>query len=462
MGISFGSINSGLPKDIVQQIMKAEKLPLAKLEERKEKINSKKSLLDDLAKRVENLRGKIFANKSERSFRELQVNVSGDQLVATADKNIAQPGSHQIEVIQLAQKSSAISNGVEDKDNTYLGVGYIQYELPNGEERSVYIDSEHSSLSGIAKLINGDTENGMTAKVINSGDDSDEPWKLIISLENTGDGHRAEFPNLYLVDGMVDLYFDAEREARDAKVKVDGFEVELPSNKTSELIPGLTIDLKKAKPGEEITIDISEDTVKIGEKVTDLVDSINEVISFIKEQNQLDENTDTSRTLGGDLTLQTIESRLRTAVFQTIQTEFGARRVGDIGISFQRTGLLALDTNKLQSKLEENFAEVAQIITGRYSLEEGKVKGFIDNLESVAEGALSRPAGTISSRRDGLNTQIDQIDRRIERKNRHLEKKEQALKAKFARLEETISRIQTQGSGLAGMGGGVNPVTQLG
>lgn len=442
--------------------MKAEKLPLAKLEERKEKINSKKSLLDDLAKRVENLRGKIFANKSERSFRELQVNVSGDQLVATADKNIAQPGSHQIEVIQLAQKSSAISNGVEDKDNTYLGVGYIQYELPNGEERSVYIDSEHSSLSGIAKLINGDTENGMTAKVINSGDDSDEPWKLIISLENTGDGHRAEFPNLYLVDGMVDLYFDAEREARDAKVKVDGFEVELPSNKTSELIPGLTIDLKKAKPGEEITIDISEDTVKIGEKVTDLVDSINEVISFIKEQNQLDENTDTSRTLGGDLTLQTIESRLRTAVFQTIQTEFGARRVGDIGISFQRTGLLALDTNKLQSKLEENFAEVAQIITGRYSLEEGKVKGFIDNLESVAEGALSRPAGTISSRRDGLNTQIDQIDRRIERKNRHLEKKEQALKAKFARLEETISRIQTQGSGLAGMGGGVNPVTQLG
>ena len=442
--------------------MKAERIPLAKLEERKGKIDSKKTLLADFAQRVEDLRGKIFANKSARSFRELQVTISGDQVTAVADKNVAQPGSHQIEVLQLAQKSSAISNGVEDKDKTYLGVGYIQYELPNGEERSVYVDKDSSSLSGIAKLINQDTENGMTANVVNSGDDSNEPWKLIISLEDTGDGHKAEFPNLYMVDGEVDIYFDAERAAQDAKVKLNGFEIELPSNQTTDLIPGLTIDLKKAKPGEEITIDVSEDTVKIAEKVTDLVDNINNVISFIKEQNKLDENSDTSRTLGGDLTLQTIESRLRSAVFATIQTEFGAKRIGDIGLTFQRSGLVALDANILESRLKENYAAVAQIITGRYSLEEGKIKGFIDNLEDVVNGALSRPAGTITSRKNGLDTQIRQIDRRIERKNRHLAKKEEALKAKFARLEETISRIKTQGSGLAGFGAGPNPVTQLG
>lgn len=101
------------------------------MEIRKEKIESKKNLLSDLMKRVENLRGSIYANKNDKSFKEFQVNISGDGITATVDKNIVSPGTYQIEVLELAQKSSAISNGVEDKDKTYVGVGYLQYELPD-------------------------------------------------------------------------------------------------------------------------------------------------------------------------------------------------------------------------------------------------------------------------------------------------------------------------------------------
>jgi flagellar capping protein FliD len=41
------------------------------------------------------------------------------------------------------------------------------------------------------------------------------------------------------------IFLDNEREARDAKIKLDGFEIELPSNTATELIPGVTLDLKK-------------------------------------------------------------------------------------------------------------------------------------------------------------------------------------------------------------------------
>ena len=126
MAVSFGSIGTGLPKDIVKQIVEAEKIPLRQMEVRKGKLENKKALLGDLMKRVEDLRGSIFANKSDRSFKEYSVNVSGDGIAATVDKNVVQPGSYQIEVLELAQKSSAISNGVEDKDDTYIGVGYLQ------------------------------------------------------------------------------------------------------------------------------------------------------------------------------------------------------------------------------------------------------------------------------------------------------------------------------------------------
>lgn len=463
LGISFGSINSGLPKNIVEQLIAAEKIPLQKMNEKKDKINSKKALLADLTQRVEKLKGNIYANKGDRSFRELMVNVSGDNITANVDKNLAEPGTYQIEVTQLAQKSSAISNGVEDKDNTYLGVGYITYELPNGEEKELYVDQEHSSLSGIAKLINRDSENGMRANVVNSGDGSDTPWKLIISLEETGDDNKAIFPNLYLVDGEVDIWFDSHRDAQDAKVKLDGFEIELPSNQATELIPGVTLDLKKAKPGEEITVEVVEDVGKISGKMQDIVKSINDVLSFIKEQNAMDETTDTSRTLGGDITLQTIESRVRNAMFATINTDFGPRRIGDLGLTFQRNGLVELDENKFKVALEKNYKEVSQIIAGIYTIEDGKTNGFIDNLEGVVNGALKRPAGTLTSRKEGLNSKIKQIDRRIESKQRQIDQKERVLKAKFARLEETISKIKSQGSGLAGMtGGGFNPVQQLG
>lgn len=451
MGISFGSINSGLPKDIVQQIVEAEKVPIHQMEVRKGKIENKKALVGQLASLLENMRGEVLKNKNARSLRELAIN-TGDakEINVTADKNIADPGKYSLEVVQLATKSSAITNGVEDKDKTYVGVGYIRAQLPNGDEKEIYVDEKHATLTGIAKLINGNSELGIKANVVNDGKDSDEPFRLIVSLTETGDANKVEFPYLYLVDGEVDLVFEQERPAQDAKVKLDGFEIEVPANRVTDLIPGVTIDLKKAKPGEEISIEITEDVQKIGGKINGLVDNINNVLKFIKEQNSLDEKTDTSQTLGGDSTLTTIESRIRSAVFATIQTDAGPMRMGDLGITFQRDGLLKFDQAKFEQALSKDYKSVSQTLTGKYSLEGGKSNGFIDLLDDTAKTLLSQPSGIITTRKNGLQSNINQIDRQINNRQRHIQQKEEILKAKFARLEETISKIKGQGAGLAG------------
>ncbi|MFA7614836.1 MAG: flagellar cap protein FliD N-terminal domain-containing protein, partial [Candidatus Caldatribacteriota bacterium] len=226
MGISFGSINSGLPKDIVQQILEAEKIPIHQMEYRKAKIENKKALVDQLRGLLEAARGEVLKSKGQRSLRELAVETGDSKdITVTADKNLAEPGKYQLEVLQLAQKSSAITNGVEDKDKTYLGVGYIKAVLPNGEKKEIYVDEKNATLSGIAKLINADTELGIRANVVNDGKGGDTPWRLIVSLNETGDGNRAEFPYIYLVDGEEDLVFEQERPAQDAKIKLDGFEI---------------------------------------------------------------------------------------------------------------------------------------------------------------------------------------------------------------------------------------------
>ena len=462
LGISFGSINTGLPKDIVQQIVNAEKIPIQQMEARKGKIENKQKLLDELSKLMENMRGEILKNKGARSLRELKVQNDSDIINVTTDKNVAMPGKYSLEVLSLAQKSSAFTNGVEDKDKTFVGVGYLKCNLPNGDTKEIYIDEEHSSLTGISKLINGDETLGMRATVVNDGKDSDEKYRLVISLEGTGDDQMADFPYLYLVDGEVDLYLDQERKAQDAKIKLDGFEIEVPSNKLTELIPGVTIDLKKARPGEEVNFEITEDVEAIAGKFESLIGNINNVLKFIKDQNALDEKTDTASTLGGDLTLQTIESRLRTIVFTGFATEFGNRRIGDYGIKFQRNGLLEFEKEKFVQSVSENYKMASHVLSGMLKPDKsGYTEGFIDLLDKNVSSLTSAPSGPIFTRKNGLKSNIGQIDRQIANKQRMIDQKEEILKAKFARLEETISRIKSQGAGLAGLTGGMNPVQQL-
>ncbi|MBT5095109.1 MAG: flagellar filament capping protein FliD [Halobacteriovoraceae bacterium] len=464
MGISFGSINTGLPKDIVKQIMEAEKIPLKKMEGRKEKVNAKKKLVDELIGLVNGMRGDLLASGNARSLRELTVNTRDDLVNVTVDKNKAEPGTYQLEIVQLAQKSTAMTSGFEDPDNSYVGVGYIQYSLPDGSSRDIYIDSDNSSLRGVAKLINQNNDAGVTATVINDGKGTDTPWRLIMSLKETGDEQIADFPYMYFVDGEDDFYLEYERKAHDAIVKVDGFEIEVDENTINDVVPGATIDLKKAAPGDEFSITIGEDIQAVSEKITGIIEKINAVLGFIKTQNTLDEKSDTTKTLGGDITLQNLESRIRSVIFQQVDTAQGWKRIGDLGITFNRDGLIQLDDKKLDAAIAKDYNSVSQVLTGWFPPgSEGKSDGFIDNLKEVVSTVLRNPDGLLTNRKNTFQSRIKQIDRRIEQKQRTLEQKEKNLKNKFARLESTIAKIKNQGAGIAALGaGGPNPVTQLG
>ena len=460
MSISFGSINTGLPKDIVKQIIEAERIPIKKIESRKEKLGERQKLVGELSGLVEKLRSEVLKNASARSLRELKVQTNEEIVEVSADKNIAEPGSYQFEVVHMAQKSSAFSSGFEDADDSYVGVGYIQYYLPDGEVQDVYVDVENSSLNGIAKLINKDSNNGMRALVINDGSDSEKPWRLLISLEETGDDKFADFPYFYFVDGVDDFYLEYEREAQDTRVKLEGFEIETKNNMITDLLPGVTIDIKRASPGEEFSINIKEDTEKIADKIDQLIGSINDVLYFIKVQNDMNEKTDTGRTLGGDVTLQTLESKLRSIIFQSVKTEFGNKRLGDLGVRFQRDGLLKFERDSFEGNINKNFKLIAQTLTGYYG-EEGKTEGFIDRLREVVEGSLRFPNGLLTTRKRGVEQKIKDLDAQIVTKERLLDQKEKNLKDKFARLEGTISRIRSQAAGLAALGATVDPVAQL-
>ena len=453
MSISFGSISTGLPRDIVQQIVKAEKIPIQKMNIDKGKIEERKVLVEDLSGRIQDVRTKLYENSTEKGLEEFVVDTNNDIVGVSVDKNIVQPGSYQIEVVQMAQKSSAMSSGVPDRKDSYTGVGFIRYYLPDGEVKELYVDSDNASLDGIARLINSHPDMGVRASVVNDGSGENNSWRLILSLSETGDDNKAEFPYFYFVDGEHDLYLEFEREAHDGIIKIDGFEIEVSENTVKDVIPGATIDLKKAKKGEEFSLNISENKEVITDKIKNMIDSLNGVLQFLAEQSNIDETTDTTRTLGGDILLQTVGGRLRKAIFEEVPTSFGKKRLSGLGISFTREGVLQFETNKFETMLNENYDLVKQTLVGYYSQEDGtRVSGGINNLLRAVDELLSIPSGPLASRKKTLENKVNEINRRIDDKERMITQKENSLKEKFGRLEETMARIRTQGAGLAALG----------
>lgn len=450
-GIKMAGIGS--MSGVVDQIMAAEREPIKNLENRKKNFETKLNLVGDLEGRLSAVKTSLKDIVGRTKFQDYTLGVSDPDVIAGSvqpDKAVA--GQWKVEVVKLAENSGTLSNIVPTKDQTRLGVGYLKFETPKGSQ-SVYINDRNNTLQGIAQAINAE-DLGVSATVVQDGADGSDGYRLILSSEFYGNNQDVEFPTIYLLDGESDLFFDKERESKNGLIKVNGFDVEVVGNKLEDVIPGVTLDLKSAKPGKVVDLNLTENYEAIETKLRSFVDSMNGVLTFIQSQNQMNEKTDTSKTLGGDSALRSVENRLR----QMLQgSSFGAgeiNRLSQLGVEFNRGGTLDFKEDKFQKVLQTKPREILAFLRGDGSPD----SGFIGKVRMTIDNSLSTNYGVVSNKKKGLTTQINQIDRNIDNKEKSLATKEDQLRKKFSKMEETMSKLQAQGAQIgAGLGGGGSP-----
>lgn len=449
MGISLGGLGSGLPPNIVDQLMDAERIPLKNIEKQKGKQENRLKLVTELETKLNGINGTLAGLASTRGFSDMKLN-SGDQNVVggTVDPNAAVTGSWNIEVVDLAQKAAAITNGFADKDKTQIGVGYFRFETPDGQ-REVYINGENNTLSGVATAINR-AGVGVKATVLDDRSDPDAPFKLMITGDSVGNEHSVSYPTLYFLDGDQDIYFDQKKEAKNGKVKVDGFEFQVGDNTVKDVIPGVTLDLKQANPGRSVNISVKEDKEVVAGKVKAFVDGVNGVLSFIQQQNALGKESDTSSTLGGDSLLRTVENRIRSLIQNPQMGHGEVKRLNQIGITFNRNGVLEYDEKKFNDALARNPAAVQKFLAG-----DGFATGFIPTIKREIGTMLNAAFGPVAIRKKALQDRIGQMNDQVANKERQLGKKEELLRNKFAKLEETMGKLKGQMGQLGAMQGGM-------
>jgi len=190
--------------------------------------------------------------------------------------------------------------------------------------------------------------------------------------------------------GTFDLSTVRKREivaGEDAEVSIDGVTFTRSSNQISDVINGVTLDLRDEDEDATITLNINRDYAGIKEKIQDFVDDYNEVMTYIAQQNTVSEEGDTSGALFADTSLQTVKSSLRSVVLSQVSgLDSTLDYLSLIGISVDKTGQLSIDDDELSEYLETNFQDVVNLFVAQGSSTSNELTYIYSTDDTTIEG----------------------------------------------------------------------------
>ena len=155
----------------------------------------------------------------------------------------------------------------------------------------------------------------------------------------------------------------------DANISVDGVAVTPSSNLVSDVITGVTLNLKEAAPGTTVTLNVGRDYEGVKEEISGFVTAYNDLLTAVNEQLTYDAAAKKpGGALFGDGTLRGIKSSLTKALLTKVSgVDSNFSTLGMIGISLDKNGKLSIDDDDLQGYLETNFEDVQKLFAMNWS-----------------------------------------------------------------------------------------------
>lgn len=421
--LSAAGVGSGLDVNgIVSELMVLERRPLELLQSRQRVIEVEISAHGQLKSAISKLQD--TAEALDGTDLSHHVATSTDEAVFTATASAgAASESHSVSVISLAQSHRIASGTFADAD-TVVGTGTLTLSV-GADSFDVIIDSSSNTLAGIRDAINGSADNtGVSASIINVDGGS----RLVLTSEDTG---TANSLTIAPDSGLSALTFSEVDAAADAQLEVDGFQVTSASNSVSGVISGVTFELHA--PGDA-SLSIGPDEDSFAESVQEFADAYN---ALQDTMSSLGEDS-----LQGNSLLLKMDSKIRQEFSTQISGLDGNfSYLFEIGLSFDREGVLSLDAGELSDVITSDFDNVAALFSDSGN-------GLVTRLGGVLD-TYTQAGGIIDTRTDGLDSQIESLDDQIVDYEYRLTKIEERYRDQFTTLDITLSQLQTTSSYLA-------------
>ncbi|HHI78411.1 MAG TPA: hypothetical protein ENK02_00350 [Planctomycetes bacterium] len=454
-GINFSGLASGLDSgSIIQKLVALERRPIFFLERKKKTFSKQKSLFNSLQEKLKNLQSAADTLRKASTMISYKAETDNEGYVTVSASSNATPGSHTIDVSQLATAEIRKSNGKADKDTTTYGTGLLKITI-NGTPNYVTIDSSNNTLEGIATAINNKGID-VSAQVLNTGDPSN-PYTLVLKSKNEGTSNSFTVETDSGVGTLNTLATEINSNvtaATDAKFTFDGIAMTRSSNSFSDVIDGLSITLtgihSDTTAPKDTKITISADSSATSEKVKAFVDAYNAVLEFIQDQQkvtQVDnakegEAKTKTNPLFGDSSLRGIRSTLRNLVGGSVSTgNESYSLLSQIGIESDKDGKLTFNQGEFDDALADDPTAVKNLFTDSTS-------GIASVIFNQTEDYNDTVDGLIKIRIDGIDRKNKAIDEQIRRAEEHVNKYEEELRRRFSNLELIIGQLNSQGGAL--------------
>jgi flagellar hook-associated protein 2 len=421
--ITSAGLGSGLDVNgILKQLMAVESQPLTALDRKESVYQAKLSAYGSLKGAVSSFQVAMRGLSSLSKFQVIKA-TSGDGTIYTASAATnAVPGSYAVEVQQLALAHKLASKGFATVTDQ-LGTGTLTI-TKNNVATAVTIAAADNSLSGIRDAINA-AKAGVTATIINDGS-STTPYKLVVTANDTGAANAIKITvsgdsvgTGVDDDGLSQLAYDPAgtlgngknltqtAAAQNALLKVDGVDISKTTNTVTDVIQGVTLSLlKQSALNTPTTLTVSRDAASVKTAVEDFVKAYNNINKTVKDLTGYNATTKQGAILQGDASALSLVSQIRRTLNIPITALSGSyTHLSQIGVSFQSDGTLNLDSAKLQTAIETNFADIAGLFANQGKSNSSLV-GYLGATDKTQPGSYAFAVSQVASRgyRNGETT----------------------------------------------------------
>lgn len=220
-----------------------------------------------------------------------------------------------------------------------------------------------------------------------------------------------------------------------SKVAFNGLNIERNSNSISDLVTGVTLNLKSVMSVDDndVSVDIANDVAAVKTKIEEFITSFNDIYSYIKTNTK---SIDGVRSvLIGDASASSLLNLLSSTAYSPI-SGLGTGTINsltEMGITFDiNTGLSITDSNQLNSALEDNIEEVEQT----FNSDSGIAANLYNKLLPY-----TGYSGYLTSRKNTIDDNIEYIDDSITRIQTKIEKDSDILRNRYIQLQSQLSSL---------------------
>ncbi len=354
--------------------------------------------------------------------------------------------SGQIEVTRLA-RGQTLASAFTATANDPVGEGTLRLTV-GGIDHDIVITAANNSLSGLAAAFNA-KNSGVTASVV-----SDTAGVRLVLKGPTGEINNftvAEVGGPTALAAYTSAQLTQVQTALDANFIIDGLAYTRPSNSIGDVMPGVSLTLKRAAIGTPVSMGVTRPSTTLKTTLQD----------FVGVYNELQASLSAARSAtGGDSALRTLARRLSALVSQSV-TSYDPNSLSGVGIKTNRDGSLVLDFAIFDRVMAANPDAVEAIFAPtrdgtRTALTDPGIGGALDAIKAEATATngplaslssrLTKEAAAIAANRSKMEAREVAYRARLERQFGGMDSRLGALKATQSYLDQQIKQWNQSGN----------------